>query len=58
MDFYHRDYSSGEADALEANMFIHKLKKDFDYVVSESDGSLTMGALFEKITGLQRKGQP
>lgn len=58
MDFYHRDYSPNEPDALEANTFIRELKASFGYVADESDGALTMSQLFEKATGLKRKAKP
>ena len=50
MDYYHRDYAFGEADAMEDIAFAKALRNEFGYVVAEPDGKITLGALFEKVT--------
>jgi hypothetical protein len=50
MDYYHRDYAFGEADAMEDVTFATALRIEFGYVVAKPDGKITLGALFEKVT--------
>jgi hypothetical protein len=48
LDYYHREYSPGEADALDGVFFARSLKRDFGYGITEADFNLSLGQLFER----------
>jgi hypothetical protein len=56
LDYYKEDYKLGGPDFLEAVRFARGLNDHFGYELKEEDGNLTMGQLFEKVTGIQRLG--
>ena len=57
LEYYHRDYRPGEPDCLETKLFSDLLKRNFKYTPVEEDGKLSMGQLFERITGIEQKPQ-
>ncbi|HPA27302.1 MAG TPA: hypothetical protein PLQ05_06580 [Acidobacteriota bacterium] len=58
LDYYQEDYKTGGPDFLECNYFARALQSEFGYEIEEEDGNLTMGQLFEKVTRIERLGDP